>query len=85
MGYGNSTAQKSLLGQGRVLLINYWLTYCVLKAKKPRFQQLRPPSAAPTAHQAEAPSKKLRHGAVQQSPNRGGNGSAPKHKAAGGN
>lgn len=43
MTYGDSTLRKTLQGQGRVLLFNYWLTYCVLKAKKPRFQPLLPP------------------------------------------
>lgn len=44
MSYGNSSLWKTLQGQGRVLLFNYWLTYCVLKAKKPRFQPLLSPA-----------------------------------------
>lgn len=55
MTYGDSTLRKTLQGQGRVLLFNYWLTYCVLKAKKPRFQQLLPPTeAAPSAGAPES-------------------------------
>ena len=48
MTYGDSTLRKTLQGQGRVLLFNYWLTYCVLKAKKPRFQPLLPLTAPAT-------------------------------------
>ena len=48
MTYGDSTLRKTLQGQGRVLLFNYWLTYCVLKAKKPRFQPLLPPADVET-------------------------------------
>lgn len=49
MTYGDSTLRETLQGQGRVLLFNYWLTYCVLKAKKPRFQPLLPAAEAETA------------------------------------
>ena len=27
------------------MLFNYWLTYSVLKAKRPKFQRMRPPTA----------------------------------------
>jgi len=82
MGYGDSTVRKSLLGQGRVLLFNYWLTYCVLKAKKPRFQPLLSPSAARSA--TEADSEEVAPAAVQPGRNGGGNGSTPKKHADGG-
>ena len=82
MGYGDSTVRKALLGQGRVLLFNYWLTYCVLKAKKPRFQPLLPPSAARSA--TELDPGELTPAAVQPGRNGGGNGSTPKTHADGG-
>ena len=49
------------MAQGRVLLFNYWVCYCILKARKPRFQPLEAPgdaAPAPTADSslsAEAP------------------------------
>ena len=82
MGYGKSTVRKSLLGQGRVLLFNYWLTYCVLKAKKPRFQPLLPPSAARSATEADA--AELAPTAVQPGHSGSGNSSTPKKRADGG-
>lgn len=39
--------------QGRVLLFNYWVCYCILKARKPRFQPLEPP--IPTADSELSP------------------------------
>ena len=83
MGYGNSTVRKSLLGQGRVLLFNYWLTYCVLKAKKPQFQPLLPASTAPSAQPSGVSSEQLVPEAMQPGRNGGGNGSTPKRQAAG--
>lgn len=55
MTYGDGTLRKTLQGQGRVLLFNYWLTYSVLKAMKPRFQPLLPPSEAELAAAAGSP------------------------------
>jgi len=34
-----------MAGEARILLFNYWFTYCVLKARKPKFQQLQPPAS----------------------------------------
>ena len=75
MGYGDSTVRRSMLGQGRVLLFNYWLTYCVLKAKKPRFQALLSPSAAPAIQQGGAKQELVPVTTKQPGPNGGGNGS----------
>ncbi len=42
--------------QGRVLLFSYWLTYNILKSRKPKFQELQPAgSSPPTNLSAEAP------------------------------
>ena len=79
MGYGDSTVRRSLLGQGRVLFFNYWLTYCVLKAKKPRFQPLMPPSAAPAVQHVEA--EVVPAAPTHPGPSGGGKGSTPKKKA----
>lgn len=49
IGFGNSTVPKLALGQGRLLLFNYWLTYHVLKARKPRFQPLDLPASVPAS------------------------------------
>jgi hypothetical protein len=34
-----------MAGEARILLFNYWFTYCVLKARKPKFQQLEQPTS----------------------------------------
>mmetsp|Transcript_19242 Transcript_19242/g.58081 ORF Transcript_19242/g.58081 Transcript_19242/m.58081 type:complete len:689 (-) Transcript_19242:421-2487(-) len=52
-GFGDKEIIKSLAGQGRVLLFNYWVCYCILKARKPRFQPLEPP--IPTADSELSP------------------------------
>ncbi|KAK9823842.1 hypothetical protein WJX72_005871 [[Myrmecia] bisecta] len=43
--YDRSVGQAAL-SQGRILLFNYWLTYCILKAKKPRYLTMETPKAA---------------------------------------
>lgn len=43
VGFGNKTVPKSLIRQGRVLLFNYWACYCLLKARKPKFQKMESP------------------------------------------
>lgn len=35
----------SILQQGRIAMFHWWLTYCILKAKKPMFQELEEPEA----------------------------------------
>ncbi|GMH35135.1 hypothetical protein BSKO_03003 [Bryopsis sp. KO-2023] len=42
LGYDGLTVKKSILANGRVVLFNYWLTYNILRAKKPKFQELEP-------------------------------------------
>ncbi|KAL3139516.1 hypothetical protein ABBQ38_003839 [Trebouxia sp. C0009 RCD-2024] len=46
LSFGNSSVKKSALGLTRVMLFNYWLTYSVLKAKKPKFERMRAPTSA---------------------------------------
>ena len=48
LSFGKSTVQGSAKGLTRVMLFNYWLTYCVLKAKRPRFQRMRAATAGET-------------------------------------
>ena len=40
---GDSSVSKSARGLARVMLFNYWLTYSVLKAKRPKFQHMHSP------------------------------------------
>ncbi|KAK9909937.1 hypothetical protein WJX75_009739 [Coccomyxa subellipsoidea] len=42
LGFKNSSVGKTARAQARVLAFNSWLTYCVLKAKKPAFQRMEP-------------------------------------------
>ena len=44
LSFGNSSVSKSARGLTRVMLFNYWLTYSVLKAKRPKFQRMRAPA-----------------------------------------
>lgn len=47
LGFGGEGALRSCLAmQGRILLLEYWLTHRILKAKKPTYQQLEEPSDA---------------------------------------
>lgn len=41
----SGTAAASLTQQGRILLFYWWLTLCILRADKPRFQPMLPPLA----------------------------------------
>lgn len=34
---------QSLVGQGRVLLFYYWLTYSILQRQTPKYQPVEPP------------------------------------------
>ena len=45
LGFQQSTVSKTLRAQTRILLFNYWATYCILKAKKPNFQPMEPVAA----------------------------------------
>jgi len=42
LGFEDSSVAKTARAQARVLAFNYWLTYCILKAKKPSFQRMEP-------------------------------------------
>lgn len=42
----SGTAAGSLAHQGRILAFYWWLTFCILRADKPRFQPMLPPAAA---------------------------------------
>lgn len=43
LGFDKSSVAKSLKAQTRVLLFNYWATYCILKARRPKFVVLQNP------------------------------------------
>ena len=45
LGFEQSTVSKTMRAQTRILLFNYWATYCILKAKKPNFQPMEPVAA----------------------------------------
>ena len=53
LSFGNSSVSKSARGLTRVMLFNYWLTYSVLKAKRPRFERMRVPTSAEAAQEAD--------------------------------
>lgn len=42
LGFEDSTVSKTVQSQTRILLFNYWVTYCILKARKPKFQPMEP-------------------------------------------
>ena len=42
LGFEESSVGKTVRAQARILLFNYWATYCILKAKKPNFQPMEP-------------------------------------------
>ncbi len=45
LGFEDSTVSKTARAQTRILLFNYWVTYCILKARKPSFQPMEPVAA----------------------------------------
>ncbi|KAK9828034.1 hypothetical protein WJX81_003580 [Elliptochloris bilobata] len=45
LGFEGTSVAKTANSQARVILFNYWVTYCILKARKPRFARLEPPRA----------------------------------------
>ena len=50
LSFQDSSVSKAMAGEVRILLFNYWFTYCVLRARKPKFQTLESPgSTAVTA------------------------------------
>lgn len=52
LSFGNSSVKGSAVGLTRVMLFNYWLTYSVLKAKKPKFARMRVPTSAEMGQEA---------------------------------
>ena len=53
LSFGTSSVKDSALGLTRVMLFNYWLTYSVLKAKKPKFERMRVPTIAEMGQEAD--------------------------------
>ena len=53
LSFGKSTVSKSARGLTRVMLFNYWLTYSVLKAKRPKFEHMRAPTSADVAKESD--------------------------------
>ena len=51
LSFGDSSVGRSAKGLTRVMLFNYWLTYSVLKAKRPKFQRMRQPVSAEMTHE----------------------------------
>ncbi len=45
LGFEDSSVSKTVRAQTRILLFNYWVTYCILKARKPNFQPMEPITA----------------------------------------
>ncbi|KAK9866000.1 hypothetical protein WJX84_002019 [Apatococcus fuscideae] len=45
VGFGDASPGGSARAMGRILLFNYWVTYCILKSKRPKFQPLEAPAA----------------------------------------
>lgn len=54
LSFGHTSIPKTLGSEARILAFYYWLTYCILKAGKPKFEAIQAPAAAGTAaEQAE--------------------------------
>lgn len=53
LSFGSSSVRRSAQGLTRVMLFNYWLTYSVLKAKKPKFERMRAPTATEMGQEAD--------------------------------
>lgn len=58
LGFDQSSVPKTLKAQTRLLLFNYWATYCILKARRPKFVALEPPLLE-NAPQAAVPREPL--------------------------
>ena len=43
LSYDNVPLSQAVLANARIMLFHYWLTYNILKARKPRFEKLEPP------------------------------------------
>jgi hypothetical protein len=67
LSFGHTSIPKTLGSEARILAFYYWLTYCILKAGKPRFEAVQAPAAAATgAVTAAAKPKAIEAAAVQQ-------------------
>lgn len=49
LSFGHTSIPKTLGAEARILAFYYWLTYCILKAGKPKFEAIQAPTAAATA------------------------------------
>lgn len=88
LGFDQSSVPKTLKAQTRLLLFNYWATYCILKARRPKFVPLEaplpkdvpqaaapmapPPSAAPKLPEKPALSKQQGAAASPEKPDGSG-------------
>lgn len=52
LSFGHTSIRKTLGSEARILGFYYWLTYCILKAGKPRFQLVEAPGPAAVAQAA---------------------------------
>lgn len=46
LSFGHTSIRKTLGSEARILAFYYWMTYCILKAGKPKFQPVEPPPPA---------------------------------------
>lgn len=49
LSFGHTSIPKTLGSEARILAFYYWLTYCILRAGKPKFQPVEEPPAAAAA------------------------------------
>ncbi len=49
LSFGHTSIPKTLGAEARILAFYYWLTYCILKAGKPKFEAIQAPAAAAAA------------------------------------
>jgi len=52
LAFQGDSVGATVMNQGRIMLFYWWITYCVLRAKKQRYVQLRPPAAGVQASTA---------------------------------
>lgn len=52
LGFGGTTLAQPLAAQARILLFMWWTTFCILRASKPRFQPLLPPTTTGSVQSA---------------------------------
>lgn len=83
LSFGHTSIPKTLGSEARILAFYYWLTYCILKAGKPKFEAIQAPST--TAAAATGATKPAAAGAAERGVI-GGSGQAaaadPKPEAA---